>query len=206
MPEKARPYVFCFLRRQPDGLPAFYLAAGRPVRIKREGRNNMSEKALAVLNALLVETFNDILKVEEQAMRAATGGRLTINEVHVLDAVGLGAPRTISEIAASAMVTVSTMTITVNRLQKKALVERVRDGGDGRVVRVRLTPEGERIVRIHQDFHRRMAESVTERLEPDALDVLTRAMENLQAFFRSGEMGDAGWLVGKRQPEGGCGV
>ena len=44
----------------------------------------MSEKALTVLNALLVETFNDILKVEEQAMRAATGGRLTINEVHVL--------------------------------------------------------------------------------------------------------------------------
>jgi len=115
----------------------------------------------------------------------------------------LGALRTISEIAAAAMVTVSTMTITVNRLQKKALVERVRDDGDGRVVRVRLTPEGERIVRIHQDFHRRMAESVTERLEPDALDVLTRAMENLQAFFRSGE---AGGPVEEKQPEEECGV
>ena len=79
----------------------------------------------------------------------------------------------------------------------------MRDDGDGRVVRVRLTPEGERIVRIHQDFHRRMAESVTERLEPDALDVLTRAMENLQAFFRSGE---AGGPVEEKQPEEEYGV
>ena len=39
-----------------------------------------------------------------------------------------------------------------------------------------------------------------------ALDVLTRAMENLQAFFRSGDMRAAGRSAGKRQPGEGCGT
>ena len=59
------------------------------------------EKNLEVLNSLFVETFNEILKVEEQSLRSATGSRVTVTEMHTLDAIGSGDPRTVSELAAA---------------------------------------------------------------------------------------------------------
>lgn len=53
----------------------------------------------------------------------------------------------------SAMVTSSTVTNRIDRMEAKGLVERVRDGNDRRSVRVRLTPHGieliERVFRLH---------------------------------------------------------
>lgn len=142
------------------------------------------DRHLEVLNHLLVETFNEILKVEEQSLRLASDNSVTVTEVHTLDAIGAGEPRTVSELAAAMMVTVSTMTISINRLEKKGLVERERANNDRRVVRVRLTEEGRRLVTVHQRFHRRMAESVIEHLPPEEVDALSSAMENLKGFFQ----------------------
>ena len=85
------------------------------------------DKQLDTLNTLLVDTFNEILKVEEQSLRAATQSSVTVTEMHTLDAIGTGDPRTVSELATATKVTVSTMTIAINRLASKSLVERVRD-------------------------------------------------------------------------------
>lgn len=141
-------------------------------------------RELATLNTLLVETFNAILKVEEDSLRQVTGSQVTVNEMHILDAVGVGSRRTVSELAAANMVTVSTMTIAVNRLETKGLVAREREPADRRVVKVRLTPRGEMIAVAHQRFHRRMADAVIQGLERDQIAVLTAAMENLMQFFR----------------------
>ncbi len=140
---------------------------------------------IELLNTLLVETFNEILKVEEQSLRLATQGTVTVTEIHTLDAIGTGEPRTITELAAATMVTVSTMTIAVNRLAAKGLVERVRDTEDRRIVRVRLTHPGEVLVRAHQRFHRRMTAQVTEQLSPEELEVLAGAMNRLRDFFKN---------------------
>lgn len=140
---------------------------------------------MELLNTLLVETFNEILKVEEQSLRLATQGSVTVTEIHTLDAIGAGEPRTISELAAATMVTVSTMTIAVNRLAAKELVERVRDDEDRRIVRVRLTHAGAVLVRAHQRFHRRMTAQVAEQLSPEELEVLAGAMNRLRGFFKS---------------------
>lgn len=141
------------------------------------------DKNLEILNHLLVETFNEILKVEEQSLRLSAGAPVTVTELHVLDAIGNGEPRTISALAAAMRVTVSTMTIGINRLEKKGFVERVRESADRRVVRVKLTDRGRTLAYIHQRFHRRMARAVVDRLEPTELDILCRAMENLKSFF-----------------------
>ncbi|MDD4546643.1 MAG: MarR family transcriptional regulator [Oscillospiraceae bacterium] len=77
------------------------------------------DKNLEVLNHLLVDTFNEILKVEEQSLKLVSGNTATVNEMHTLDAIGEGEPRTVSELAAAMMVTASTMTIAINRLEKK---------------------------------------------------------------------------------------
>ena len=68
-------------------------------------------KNLEILNHLLVETFNDILKVEEQSLQLAADCPVTVTELHTLDAIGNGEPRTVTALAAAMRVTVSTMTI-----------------------------------------------------------------------------------------------
>lgn len=141
------------------------------------------DERLASLNTLLVETFNEILKVEEESLRLATKETVTVTEMHLLDAIGSAELPTISELAAASRVTASTMTIAVNRLEKKSLVERVRGTADRRVVRVRLTERGKILAYAHQRFHRRMARSVIEDLPEDQVEVLLKAMSNLQGFF-----------------------
>ena len=153
----------------------------------------MDEK-LEILNQLLTQTFNDILKVEEQSLKLTTKEAVSVTEMHILDAVGLEGGRTVTELAVAARVTASTMTIAVNRLQAKGLVERERDGTDRRVVRVRLTPRARTLVGAHRRFHRRRARMVVEGLSPEESDVLVRAMSNLQGFFggESDRNGNAG--------------
>ena len=135
------------------------------------------------LNRLLVDTFNEILKVEERVLKEEARG-VTIHEVHTLHAIGVGEPRTITELADACLVTVSTMTIGVTRLQVKGLVEKVRDATDKRIVRVRLTEKGESIVAVHAHFHRRMVEAVLDHLDEAHTQALIPALENLQGFFR----------------------
>ena len=141
------------------------------------------DKNLEIINHLLVETFNEILKVEEQSLRLAAGASVTVTELHVLDAIGNGEPRTVSALAAATRVTVSTMTIGINRLEKKGPVERVRESADRRIVRVRLTDRGRTLAYIHQRFHRRMARAVIDQLNPQEVDILCHAVENLKNFF-----------------------
>ena len=130
---------------------------------------------LESLNTLLVETFNAILKVEEQSLRRATRETVTVTELHLLDAVAQDA---------ATRVTVSTMTTGVKRLEAKQYLERVRETADRRVVRVRLTERGRALAYAHKRFHRRMARAVVDGLPEQELDALTRAMENLRDFFR----------------------
>ena len=145
---------------------------------------NERERNLETLNSLLVDTFNAILKVEERSLRVGLTDTVTVTEMHILDAIGDDGVRTLTELAAAAMVTVSTMTIAINRLEGKKLVERVRDTADRRVVRVRLTEAGRRIAYAHRRFHRRMARAVADGLEPGELDILAQAMEKLRGFFQ----------------------
>ena len=145
---------------------------------------NERERNLETLNSLLVDTFNAILKVEERSLRVGLTDTVTVTEMHILDAIGDDGVRTVTELAAAAMVTVSTMTIAINRLEGKKLVERVRDTADRRVVRVRLTEAGRRIAYAHRRVHRRMARAVADGLEPGELDILAQAMEKLRGFFQ----------------------
>lgn len=142
------------------------------------------DKHLDILNHLMSETFNEILKVEEQSIKQTSGDMVTVTEVHTLDAVGAGDSRTVSELAAAMMVTVSTMTISINRLERKGYVERERANDDRRVVRVHLTDRGRSIVNLHHHYHNRMAKTVIECLSSGEVETLCQAMENLKKFFR----------------------
>ena len=139
------------------------------------------------LNAFLVEAFNDILKTEELAVTEQYP-ELSIREVHVIEAVcravDQGGDNRASAIAATLRVTAGTLTTSVNQLEAKGYLERVRDRNDKRSVRLRPTEKGREAERRHREFHQEMVADVVARLSPEETEILVRGLGSITAFFR----------------------
>ncbi|MGI5853299.1 MAG: MarR family winged helix-turn-helix transcriptional regulator [Bacillota bacterium] len=136
-----------------------------------------------VLNDILVKLFNRILAIEQNAIERAQTFGLTITEIHVLEAVGMDEPKSMSEIAAQLRVTLGTLTTAINRLVKKGYVTRIRPESDRRVVLVQLTEAGKLPYRIHERFHREMVHSILNDLPEEEEITLIKAMQKLYQFF-----------------------
>ena len=136
------------------------------------------------LNEVLVKLFRDINTIEERAIKTGEYKELTVNDMHVIEAIGPDEAKTMSTVAKTLNVTLGTLTISVNSLVKKGYVNRVRSEKDRRVVLVSLTKEGMQAYRHHQKFHDEMIQSVIETLEDDEREVLHRALDKLNQFFK----------------------
>lgn len=135
------------------------------------------------VNELLVETFNSILRVEENVVRNRLTEGLTIAEVHTIHAVGLHGSSPMNVIAARLDVTLATCTTAVGKLVDKGFAERSRSAADRRQVLVSLTKTGRQAYRVHELFHREMVDAAFADLTEEEEDVFVRALEKVKAFF-----------------------
>jgi len=138
-----------------------------------------------VLNELLVQTFNDILKIEQKALAESVLKDLSITETHTIEAIGMYEVKTMSEVAQNLKITVGTLTTAINKLVKKGYVERNRCEEDRRSVKIKLTRKGKLAYRIHEKFHHEMIKATVEGLSQEEEDVLIRSLEKLNEFFKS---------------------
>ena len=141
----------------------------------------------AALNDVLVNLFRDIMELEEQAIITQEYQDITNNDMHVIEAIGVGEPKNMSTIAKLLSVTVGTLTIAMNRLVKKGYVIRERGKEDRRVVYISLSEKGLRAYRHHEEFHRQMIEAVLENLTEDETESLVKALAKLERWFRRTE-------------------
>lgn len=141
-------------------------------------------KSINILNELLVQNFNDILLIEQNAIKEGNLKDLSITEIHTIDAVGMYSSRTMSEIASDLKITVGTLTIAINNFVKKGYVERMRSDTDRRVVLIELTRKGKLAYRVHQKFHSDMIKATIEGLTEEEEKVLINSLEKLNNFFR----------------------
>ncbi|MGM9974595.1 MAG: MarR family winged helix-turn-helix transcriptional regulator [Clostridiaceae bacterium] len=140
------------------------------------------------LNSILVEVYHNILRLEEQTLKNANGISLSINEMHLIEAVGKGGDegRTVSEIAEELNITRPSATVAVNKLEKKGYLEKVNSKDDGRVVRVHLTKEGEVIDRYHHFYHSKMVREISSELTEEEKTYLLKAIYKLNDYFKKG--------------------
>lgn len=137
------------------------------------------------LNDVLVNLFHDILYLEEEAMKRSGYSDLSMNDWHIIDAIGDGEPKTMSRIAARLSITVGSLSISMNSLYKRGYVERNRGEHDRRLVYISLTEKGAEAFKAHARFHHDMIESVTRDQTRDEYDALIRSLTKLTDFFRS---------------------
>ena len=135
------------------------------------------------LNEVLVKLFREINTIEERAIRTEEYRDVAANDMHVIEAIGTGAPKNMTTVAKLLSVTTGTLTISMNSLVKKGYVQRVRSEEDRRVVLVSLTEKGKRAFAHHKQFHDAMIREVLKGLDGEEQEVLRRALLNLMNFF-----------------------
>ncbi|MCQ2540748.1 MAG: MarR family transcriptional regulator [Lachnospiraceae bacterium] len=135
------------------------------------------------LNEMLVSLFNHVMDVESQAVITEEYKDITNNDMHVIEAVGVGEKRKMSEVAKRLSVTQGTLTINVTALENKGYVVRERSEKDKRVVYVTLTERGRKAFYHHRDFHKNMIRSVVGDLDDDEKRLLYKCLKKLDAFF-----------------------
>lgn len=140
-----------------------------------------------IFNEILVRLFRDIMDIEEKAIVTPEFKDITNNDMHVIEAIGTGAPKNMSTIARELSVTVGTLTIAMNSLVKKGYVVRERGQEDRRVVYISLSERGRQAFEHHAEFHRRMVEAATKDLNEEEMKVLTQALLKLDNWFRDKE-------------------
>ncbi|MBQ8199160.1 MAG: MarR family transcriptional regulator [Lachnospiraceae bacterium] len=136
------------------------------------------------LNELLVGLFHDIMTIEEKAIRKGPFKEVTVNDMHVIEAIGIEKSKNMSTVAKSLGVTMGTLTISVNSLVKKGFVERIRSEEDRRVVLISLTAQGRKAFKYHQQFHEDMIQSIVGQLDEDEKKVLQKSLSKLNIFFK----------------------
>lgn len=137
------------------------------------------------INDILVHLFNEIWELEEKAIISEEFKDITNNDMHIIEAIGLGDGDTMSAIAKKLNVTAGTLTTSMNRLVRQNYAIRQRSTEDRRVVMITLTEKGERAYRHHAKFHEQMTDAVIQSLEPEELPVLLKTLNGLAKFFRN---------------------
>ena len=141
------------------------------------------ENAYATINNILVNLINEIWELEEKAIITEEFKDLTNNDMHVIEAIGLGDGNNMSSIAKKLNITVGSLTTAMNSLVNKKYVERRRSEEDRRVVFVKLTDRGVKAYRHHEDYHRQMTRAILDKLDEAEIRVLVKTLDALSEFF-----------------------
>lgn len=145
----------------------------------------MSRQSSTQLNELLVRLFNHVMTAERKAIITEKFKDISNNDMHIIEAVGIQEPKSVSTIARSLGVTVGTLTVNMNNLEKKGYLSRTRSKEDRRVVLVELTEKGRKAFFHHRDFHKGMIKAAVSGLNEDETVSLITCLQKLDAFFES---------------------
>ena len=105
---------------------------------------------------------------------------ISVNDMHVINAIGLHNEVNMSSLAKKVGVTVGTLTIAINGLVRKEYVLRTRSETDRRVVLVSLTEKGESAFRHHEDFHTRIVDAIHASLTEEECRILIKGLSSFE--------------------------
>jgi DNA-binding MarR family transcriptional regulator len=136
-----------------------------------------------VINELLVDVFNHILSIESDVLKQR-GVKISMTEVHVLEAIKNSQIPTMGSVAQKLRVTLGTLTTSINVLVRKNYVFRYRDESDRRKVYLKLSDSALDVLKVHDEFHNEMVSSLFKDLELEKDEVLMKSLENISKYFK----------------------
>ena len=86
--------------------------------------------AYETINDILVHLFNEIWELEEKAIITEEYKDISNNDMHIIEAIGLGKGNNMSAIAKKLNITVGSLTTSMNSLVNKKYAVRIRSEED----------------------------------------------------------------------------
>ena len=136
------------------------------------------------LNRLLVRLFKELTDIEGNVLTKDEFQDITMNDMHIIEAIGVEEPKKMSQIAKLMSITTGTLTKAMDALDRKGYVSRARDTEDKRVVKVSLTGKGKSAFFHHESFHLQMIEHIKDGLSDTELKVLCKSLANMMDYFQ----------------------
>ena len=137
------------------------------------------------LNDLLSDTFRAILKFEEKTIKQSSVADVSISELHLIESIARQPDQTltIGDIAIDLGITKPSVTNAIQKLEQKGLVERIKDGSDGRRVFVSLTKVGKKVNSVHGYFHEHMVKNISALFTEEEKSILLKGVRQLNKYF-----------------------
>ena len=132
------------------------------------------DDAYKMINQTLVSLINEIWELEEKAIITDEFKDLTNNDMHVIEAVGLGDGNNMYYIARKLNIKLGYLKTSMYYLLNKIYL---------RVVLVKLTEKGVKAYHHHEDYHRQMTQAILDKLDDTELPVLVKTLDALSEFF-----------------------
>ena len=109
------------------------------------------------LSRIIVEFYEKLSSWEESVVRDSG---LTTAQIHTIEIVGHAGAIKMKDLAGKIGVTTGTLTVSIDRLEKKGLLRRRPHEKDRRSYMIELTGEGNKYFEEHHNFHIRMTEEI----------------------------------------------
>ena len=132
------------------------------------------------LTTLLVEFHEKFASWEHAVVR---GKPLTLAQMHAMEMLHNHGRLAMKELAEKMGVTTGSLTVLVDRLERKGLVERMPHESDRRSIRLGMTARGERLARGHHKLHLGLTRELTAGLAHEEIEQLTRLLGKMLPRF-----------------------
>jgi MarR family transcriptional regulator, organic hydroperoxide resistance regulator len=127
----------------------------------------------------LEEFFSAVRRSRARAAREAGAGELTVSQYQLLAALAEGSERPVGELAEAAAVTTPTATRMLDGLERAGIAERRHSTSDRRVVTVRLTARGWRLMKRKEEVVDAKRRALFESLSPSERGQVERLLRRL---------------------------
>jgi DNA-binding MarR family transcriptional regulator len=128
----------------------------------------------------IVEFYEKLSSWEHEVVR---GSDLTPGQMHAIEIIGHEESLRMKELAEKLGVTTGTLTVTVDKLERKGLIERRPHETDRRSYRIVLTGAGEEHFARHHAFHLKLTEEITSVLTPEELKTFEQVLDKVVKQF-----------------------
>lgn len=135
------------------------------------------------LDNLLGKIYGHTMSAEQTYVAGSEFKDISVNDMHIIAAVGMKTSGSMSSIAKKMGVTVGTLTIAMNSLVKKGYVNRSRSSKDRRVVLISLSEKGEKAYLYQTGFHEKLRSFLQTELPVEQCTQLVQALSQAEAKF-----------------------
>lgn len=107
---------------------------------------------------IVVDVFNEAMAIQDLYLRKSKFKELSMSETHVIDAVNKLEIPSMTNVANKLNITTGTLTTAVKRIIEKGFLVKKRSKTDQRVYYLKLTKKGFEALKIHDQFHKDLAD------------------------------------------------